>query len=345
MMNSFLKVCKLCVLSETFPGIRFDEGGVCQYCRATKTADETRQGKEKYLKKFQDLIDRNRNGSSYDALMAFSGGKDSTYTLKLLRQGLGLGVLAVTFDNGFLSERALWNIKQVVTSLRVDHLMVSPSFSTLSRAFNYSARSKLYPVKALERATSICNTCMHLAKAHFTKTAIEMGVPFIAYGWSPGQAPIPSSVLAMNVSMIRQQQAFLKKLFYGELGEDLRAFLLQERHYRMLERTALEKAAPALYNVHPLAFFDYGEEKIVEEIKELGWVSPEDTDSNSTNCLLNSFAIQVHMNEWGFHPYAMEIAYHVRCGYMTREQGLKKLMKEPDEKTISFVKDKLGTGA
>jgi tRNA(Ile)-lysidine synthase TilS/MesJ len=172
-----------------------------------------------------------------------------------------------------------------------------------------------------------------------------MGVPFIAYGWSPGQAPIPSSVLAMNVSMIRQQQEFLKKLFYSELGEDLRAFLLHERHYRLLETAASTKATSPLYNIHPLAFFDYDEEKVLEEIKALGWVSPEDTDSNSTNCLLNSFAIQLHMNEWGFHPYAMEIASLVRDGYMTREQGLDKLMKAIDEKTISFVKDKLAKGA
>ena len=344
-MNKKVKICNVCVLPETFPGIRFDEGGVCQYCRAAKPAGETRQVKEKYRQKFQDLVDQKKNGASYDAIMAYSGGKDSSYTLKLLKENLGLSVLAVTFDNGFLSERAVKNIRKIADALRVDHLMVSPSFSTLSRAFNHSAGSKLYPVKALERATSICNTCMHLAKAHFTKTAIEMGVPFIAYGWSPGQAPIPSSVLAMNVSMIRQQQAFLRKLFYGELGEELRAFLLSERHYRVLERTASEKAAPAFYNVHPLAFFDYDEEKVLAEIKALGWVSPDDTDSNSTNCLLNSFAIQMHVNEWGFHPYAMEIASLVRDGYMTREQGLDKLMKEPDKKTISFVRDKLGTGA
>lgn len=343
-MNKSFKICNLCVLPETFPGIRFDDSGVCQHCRAAKPADETRRVKEKYLKKFRDLINMNRNGPSYDAIVAYSGGKDSSYTLKLLKQDLGLSVLAVTFDNGFLSERAIKNIRQVAGALRTDHLMVSPSFSTLSRAFNYSAGSRLYPVKALERATSICNTCMHLAKANFTKTAIEMGVRFIAYGWSPGQAPIPSSVLAMNLSMIRQQQAFLKKLFYAELGEELRAFLLNERHYRLLGRTASEKAVPALYNIHPLAFFDYDEVKVLEEIKALGWVSPEDTDSNSTNCLLNSYAIRMHMNEWGFHPYAMEIAGLVRDGYMTREQGLDKLMKDPDEKTIAFVKDKLGRG-
>jgi len=343
-MQNPVKTCTVCVLPETFPGIRFDDTGACQHCRFAKPADEIRQAKERYRRKFEHLIDEKRNCASYDAIVAYSGGKDSSYTLKILKEDLGLRVLAMTFDNGFLSERALKNIRQVADALHVDHVMVSPSFHTLSRAFTLSTTSKLYPVKALERATSICNTCMHFAKACFTRAAIEMGVPFIAYGWSPGQAPAASSVLAMNVSMIRQQQEYLKNLFYGELGEGLRAFLLNERHYRLLDRAASGRAAPPLYNIHPLAFFDYDEVRVREEIRALGWVSPKDTDSNSTNCLLNSFAIAMHVNEWGFHPYAMEIASLVRDGYMTRQQGLEKLMKQPDEKTISFVKDKLGTG-
>ena len=49
------------------------------------------------------------------------------------------------------------------------------------------------------------------------------------------------------------------------------------------------------YNIHPLAFLDYNEDKIVGEIKQLGWQMPDDTDSNSTNCLLNAFANDVHI--------------------------------------------------
>ena len=79
-----------------------------------------------------------------------------------------------------------------------------------------------------------------------------------------------------------------------------------------------------------------------KEVQELGWVNPKDTDENSTNCLLNSFAIEVHMQQYGFHPYAFEIAGLVREGYITREDGLKKLSTPSDPKIIEYVKQKLG---
>jgi len=87
---------------------------------------------------------------------------------------------------------------------------------------------------------------------------------------------------------------------------------------------------------------DYNEEDILNAIKEIGWVNPKDTDSNSTNCLLNGFANQMHIKQYGFHPYAFEIAGLVREGYMTREEGLKKLSVPPDPEVIKYVKKKLG---
>jgi hypothetical protein len=68
------------------------------------------------------------------------------------------------------------------------------------------------------------------------------------------------------------------------------------------------------YNVHPLAFLDYNEERIIKEIGEIGWKAPDDTDSNSTNCLLNAFANDVHIKRFKFHPYVWEIANMVRAG-------------------------------
>ena len=75
---------------------------------------------------------------------------------------------------------------------------------------------------------------------------------------------------------------------------------------------------------------------------ELGWKKPTDTDSNSSNCLLNSFANQTHINKYGFHPYVFEIAGLVRSGVMTREEGIEKIEAPQDENTIREVKRKLG---
>jgi tRNA(Ile)-lysidine synthase TilS/MesJ len=362
-------ICSRCVLPDSFPGIRFDDVGVCNYChqgesRISRLSIE----KAKYLQKFLNLIAQLKEPSdtqpgicsglsdhlnqpnhftqlsrfSYDALMAYSGGKDSTYTLKLLRRNFNLRVLAITFNHGFVSEQALKNIHTVMRTLGVDHLMVSPNPQMLCRAFRESARSDLYPLKTLERASSICNTCMNLVKSILLKTSIEMGIPLIVYGWSPGQAPIQSSVMKWNSSMVRQTQDAMAMSLDAIMGEDLRTFKLTERHFKLLEWESENFGGTFLYNIHPLAFLEYHEEKILEETRGLGWQDPKDTDSNSTNCLLNGFATQVHQERHGFHPYAFEIAGLVRTGVMTREAGLAKLSAPPDQKIIQEVKNKLG---
>jgi tRNA(Ile)-lysidine synthase TilS/MesJ len=101
------------VLPETFPGISFDSRGVCNFCQVFKGKEHLEKEKEKYLQKFEELLDKFKNAASYDALMAYSGGKDSTYTLSLLKEKYDLKILALTFDNGFLSEQAFKNIRQL----------------------------------------------------------------------------------------------------------------------------------------------------------------------------------------------------------------------------------------
>lgn len=337
-----MSICRKCVLPESFPGIRFNEEGICQYCSSAKRLHEMNDLKDKYRKKFCRLLDEYESQAPYDIVMAYSGGKDSSYTLKILKDDFGLRVLAITFDNGFVSEQALKNIKTVTGALNIDHLMISPGFALLSNVFKQSITTKLYPLKALERASSICNTCMNLVKSYVLKTAIENGISFIAYGWSPGQAPIQSSVMALNHSMIQQMQKMVTNTLKSIMGDDLAPFILSDRHYALIEMKSADSGKGLFYNIHPLSFLEYDETHIIETIKGFGWEDPKDTDANSTNCLLNSFANIIHQEEYGFHPYAFEIAGLVRNGHMSREEGLKKLSTPSDNKTISYVKQKLG---
>jgi tRNA(Ile)-lysidine synthase TilS/MesJ len=349
--------CSRCVLPDTFPGIRFDERGVCQHCRKSEAGERRReQEKARYRQKFLDLLrelnppaqpDGRPGGAQpggarpYDVLMAFSGGKDSSFTLLKLQRDYGLRILALTFDNGFLSPAAVRNAQAVTRALGIDHLAVSPSRKILARAFRRTLDLDVYPLRALERASSICNTCMNLVKAYLLKTAVEMGIPIMAYGWSPGQAPLQSSVIRWNPAMIHQMQAAVVIALNAVGGDDLMPYCPGERHWRMLEDTRGGPRGEGLYNVHPLAFLEYDEEKIIREIRDLGWEDPKDTDPNSTNCLLNALGIKVHLERYGFHPYALEIACLVREGHMSREAGLGKLSLPLDEGVIRRVEESL----
>ena len=312
-----MRICERCVLPETYPGVQFDGEGVCNCCRRAPARIEDRAAKRAHVRqKFESLAERIRGTSGYHCLLAYSGGKDSTYTMGLLRQHYGLRVLAVTLDNGFVSPAAFTNIRRVVEQVDADHLLVKPSFGLLRKLFVHAATNNPFPIKALERASSMCNVCMGMVKAVTLRIAIEQRVPIVAYGWSPGQAPASASFFRLNASMIRQMAGARMAPLIAAAGDALAPYLLTDAHL----------ASDLLpYSANPLAFHDYSEHQFMDEIQQMGWQPPTDTDGNSTNCLLNSLAIRLHMKDYGFHPYASEIADLVRGGMMTREEGIAKL--------------------
>ena len=337
-----MRLCTNCVLPETFPGIRFDDEGRCSFCQKYVGSESQERARERFREKFLKILEETETEGSYRALVAYSGGKDSTYTLMMLKEQFGLKVLAITLDHGFVSPMAVKNIRHVTAALDIDHMTIRPGETALRNVFSGSMSAGIYPMKALERASSICNSCMNLVKSFLLKTAIEMNVPLVVYGWSPGQAPLQSSVFKTNASMIRQMHKAMTQPIRNMVGDRLSGFLLEERHF---EKGSEQGEDRFPYLVNPLAFSGYDEQRILEKVRKIGWVDPKDTDSNSTNCLLNSFANQVHLKQYGFHPYAFEIAGLVREGYMTREDGIKKLSTPSDVKVIEYVRKKLGFAA
>ena len=343
-----LQICSCCVLPETFPGIRFNAKGICNHCqRFEANKDKLIDDKARYRRKFFELTSRVKqlnqtNRRPYDVLMAYSGGKDSSYTMQLLKENFDLRILAMTFNNGFVSEGALKNIHSITEALGVDHIMISPNQNFLRHAFKRSLHSPVYTLKTLERASSICNTCMNMTKSILLKYSLMLEIPMIAFGWSPGQAPVQSSVMKWNLSMLRQAQRTLMDNLGKIMNVDWRFLLIDEMEIEWFSRRQ-GKSGLFLYNINPLAFLEYNEGKILMNIVRLGWEAPKDTDANSTNCLLNAFANRVHEDQYGFHPYAFEIAGLVRGGHMTRQDGLAKLAVPPNEKIILETKAKLET--
>lgn len=310
-------LCLNCILPSTFPGITFNDNGVCNHCQRFKGEVETETQRKKYENKFLGLLESHKRKGTYDVIVAYSGGKDSTYTLDLFVNRYQLHVLALTLDNTFVSPIALKNISDVCGNLGVDSLIVKPAQKMLRTIFSEAAQRELYSTKTLERASTICTSCISFVKGNVLRTALEKKIPFIGYGWSPGQAPVQSSVMRTNPTMMKStQQATLTPLY--EIAGDviLPNFVTDEQFER-------EELFP--WNVHPLAFLEYDEKKIITRISELGWTKPDDTDPNSTNCLLNAYANHIHLTKYGFHPYVWEIANMVRSGNLSREEGRNKI--------------------
>lgn len=328
-----MNYCTKCILPDTFPGITFDEAGVCNYCRNTPIP--TRDEKREHLQRFEALLEQKRSTSGFDVLLAYSGGKDSTYTLMMLTQTYRLKVLAFTFDNGFVSEQAKVNILKMTDTLGATSIFFRPPFDLMKHVFGLAAQKTIYSPKTLDRASSICTTCIGIVKAMILKTALAYHIPIVAFGWSPGQAPISSAVMQTNPRLQRISVRSVRDPLMEIAGDGLKPFFLNED----------DLAVPAQrwpVNIHPLAFTDYDEEEILKKIEALGWVKPGDTDPNSTNCLLNALANYIHRKRFSFHPYAWEIAGIVRSGSMDRKEGLNKVCQDEDMSMVRYAADLLG---
>lgn len=328
--------CTRCVLPDTFPGIRFDEQGLCNYCHAEDGSRDLAVQKARYRKKFEKLWEqRNRSASAYDCLVSFSGGKDSSYTVALMAREYGARVLALTVDNGFVSPGALANSLRVVEALGVDYVLFKPRFDVLRRIFRTcSSETALFAPKTIERASNICTACMGIVKFVSLRTAIEKRIPFVAFGWSPGQAGLSSSVFKAVPRMMRSMQKSVKEPLHAIAGSDIDPYFLDEEHFARVDDFP--------YYINPLGFHDYNEKEILTTISELGWTPPDDTDPNSTNCLLNCYGNAVHKGQFGFHPYAFELAGLVRQGALRREEAIARLSEPEDEKMLESVKRRLG---
>jgi predicted PP-loop superfamily ATPase len=328
-----MQICTNCVLPSSFPGIKFNNEGICNYCQSYTGHDRLIESKLNYRQKFLDLLKQKKNQTGYNCLMAYSGGKDSSFALHLLKKEFDLEVLAITFDNGFISSYALNNIRSVLDHLGIDHLMLKPRFDLLKRIFIESSKHDLYSNKALERASTICTSCMGLVKFIILRIAIEKKIPIIAYGWSPGQVPLSASVFKNNPAMLKKMQQAIKQPLHEIVGDAVNNYFLDDRDF--------ENGTDFPYNVSPLAFSAYDEDEIYKTINKSGWQMPEDTDSKSTNCLLNSYANVIHKNRFRYHPYVFEIAKLVREGYLDRIKAISRLNDEENPRTLNFVRKKL----
>lgn len=331
--NLLLRVCKNCVLPETFPGIQFDNTGVCNFCRDYEGMQKSVERKTEYRHRFETLLKEYKGKSTYDAIMCYSGGKDSTYTLYTLRNKYELNILAISFDNSFLPEQTFLNIHKVVEKLGVDHIFFKPRFDIIRKIFSNCVMNDLYSAKAMERASTICTSCMGIIKYSTLRMALEKNIPFVAYGWSPGQAPVTSSVLKNNPQMVKKMQDMFYTPLYRIAGNAIEPYFLKDEHFNGSYHFP--------YYIHPLAFLDYNEEEVYRVISHMEWKAPEDVDANSTNCLLNSFANVEHKKRFGFHPYAFELANLVREGYMERTVALERLNRQENPHVISMIKERM----
>ncbi len=323
------KFCTRCGLADNFPDVSFTETGLCHLCAEYDEYKERAQAyflPEPELEKQIALAGQRRTGD-YDAIMLLSGGKDSTYAAYRLA-ALTPRVLAVTLDNGYISDRAKTNIQLVSDHLGWEHRFLSTD--KMNEIF----------VDSLKTHANVCQGCFKAAYTLALRTARAEGAPMIVTGLSRGQffeTRLTPELFKSAEPSCAQLDALVseaRKTYHAE--DDAVARLLNTEDIR--DGRVLEEIE--ILDIY--RYIDVPVSEIYSFLAEKSpWQRPDDT-GRSTNCLINDVGIQVHKTRKGFHNYALPYSWDVRVGHKTRSQAIEELDDEIDRSNVQKILDEIG---
>jgi len=107
-----MKICSVCIMDETTKEISFDQNGKCSYCYKHEALEKSFPQDNSHLKIIDKIIKDGKN-KKYDCVVGLSGGRDSSYTVHLMKK-YGLNALVVHFNDGFGNPLAGENIKKII---------------------------------------------------------------------------------------------------------------------------------------------------------------------------------------------------------------------------------------
>ena len=168
-----MQICSKCLLPETHETITFDQNGICSVCN-NFTVKQDIDWKQRYeiLLKLVDEVKRKK--ASYDCIIPFSGGKDSTFSLYYAVEILKLRVLVVSFDHGFYRDNLLRNRERTINKLGVDLVTFRPNQLLVKKLMLQSLKDK----------GDFCWHCHTGIGSYPLQVAVEKSIPLVLWGES-----------------------------------------------------------------------------------------------------------------------------------------------------------------
>jgi len=326
--NRSVRYCTRSGVASDAPGAELDADNVSSMARRFDSYRERAQAFFRSEAEFKRLVDARvsaRKGS-YDCMVLTSGGKDSMYVLHQMVR-MGYKVLAFTLDNGYLSKRALTNIRIAVEALHVDWEVASPP------------QMKAIFVDSLRRYSNVCNGCFKTIYTSSYHVARAKGIPLIISGLSRGQMFETRLVPNFEVGCFDVEQVEKNILEARVAYHQVKDAVARYMDVSIFEDRRIFEDIPV---IDFYRYFAVTEREIYAFLKnETDWIVPEDT-GRSTNCLINDVGIHVHKLTRGYHNYALPYAYDVLLGHKEREQTVRELTHPIDVQAVREIVREIG---
>jgi hypothetical protein len=256
--------CSRCMLNNNVPGVEVRSDGICSVCHEHDSLwGNWNQIKIERRKILENILNKIRSKNRpYDVLVPVSGGKDSVYILYQCRTQFNLKCLAVTWNNGFLSDHARQNIANACDKLGVDHIYYGINKDLLMRLY------RLFFLKT----GFFCPVCLNGMGVAIMRAQAAFNIPISLTGTSrrTEEHVSPSFFLDANPS-------FIENVLDGESIKNDASILLEPAG---LFSSPLQIKLPD--------YMDWNYNEIFKIIKsELGWKAHAE-DAEHTDCKVDN---------------------------------------------------------
>ena len=331
MHSTEYRQCTRCVMDTSDPDITFNEKGECNHC--TEFLDKRERYKYQGTKSDTELthlieeIKLAGKGKEFDCVVGLSGGIDSSYAAYIARQH-GLRVLAVHMDNGWNSEEAVLNIKNIANKLHVEYesyVLDWEEFKDLQISFLKAS------VPEADTPTDIAI----LSSLH--KVAVKYGIKYIISGGNFATEGILPKCWHYNAKDLTYFNHIQKKFGKLKLKKFPTFGFLSEMYYKLF------KGVKMVYLLNYVPFEKAEAMELLE--KELNWkyYGGKHYESKYTGFIQSYYLFK----KFGIDYRRATFSSQICVGDVSREEALEVLKNKPyieekAEEEKRYIAKKLG---
>lgn len=334
-----VKRCTRCILPETFPGIHFNDEGVCNYCLGYEKIQV--KGEES----LQQILSKYRGkGKKYDCIVPISGGRDSAFTLHQMVKKYKMSVISLTVDSGAIMPEGFRNIETITKTLGVDHVWIRDENHIKTAQRNTKIKFKAWLKKpSINTIVPVLNAGDKQMNLRMFRYAHENQIPLLMGGNNIGNSSLEQEHFKTGFMGIfpnergmytTSDKIKLSLLFGWEFVKNYHNYhwpvfkeYLGGAFIYFFESTR----KPA--DIETLGFYDYiyWNEKVVVPtiINELNWRGASDTTAtwridDSAYPLID----YIYLRLVGFNEFDEHYSKLIREGQISREEGLKRCLSD-----------------
>lgn len=312
-MESIYKICQRCIMDTTDPIIKFNDEGICNHCAEflNVRAAHTYKGAEtdRYFEALLNEIKLGSKGRKYDCVVGLSGGIDSSYVAYLATKH-GLRVLGVHMDNGWNSEEAVRNIRNITQILGIDYesyVLDWEEFKEIQLAFLKAS------VPEADTPTDIAI----LSSLH--KVAKKYGIKYIISGGNFATEGILPKYWHYNAKDLSYFKYIHKTFGKGKIISFPTFGFRSEMYYKLIKKIKM---------VYLLNFVPYNKTEAIELLeKELNWKKYGGKHHESRyTCFIQSYYL---FKKFNIDYRKATLSSQICSGTITREEALDLLKSSP----------------